>query len=333
MLSSLKSQHLQWPTIEGSSPRSHPQAHATGSKRATKKRCRRKPSRSSNGRCADRGRAGPAHLNYFCACCKINPTTTSAAAVEPPWFPQNDASNNRPKQQARTVIRQSVEKQAERVEVSLDGLWLPSLPSQGTSDAAPVAVRCRGSSRSPDRGAAGWAHRGHDPSSTPVGCSHPTAARWLPGTRGKQDPSAELRGQKNHLRSRRPVTVASQAPCRTNKMLRGRREAGASHGDETRSGAVTAGAGGEWERHASAPKTRTWTSRLEGSRYVDGSEANSDRDRPADNEPVGWSQDEGTEDDARRGSATPISQHTAAMLKRSRALVARAKVSGHRSFF
>lgn len=338
MLSSLKSQHPKWPVTDGSPPPPlfHPPEHVTTagrSKRATKKRRRRKPSCSSDGGCIDRGKAGPAPLNEICASCRTSPTTRAAAATEPPWFPQEDVSNHTHKTRTdvrQTVIRQGVEKQPERVEVSLDGLWLPSLPSAaGGSDAAGPAGadRWRGSpSRSPDSGAAGWADHGHGHSSMPVGSSYPTA-QILPRAGSTQGPSVELRGHNPRLRSRRPVTVASQAPCRASKYLGGEARARASpHGDNRRSGAVTAGG---QTRHAKGNIAKTWTSRLESSRYADGAGADIDEDDPAKDRPVEWSQSGGAGGDARSGDATPISQHTAAMLKRSRALVARAKVGGY----
>ena len=329
MLSSLKSQHLQWPATEGSPPplRRHPPGHATTagrSKRATKKRRRRKPSCSSDGGCTDRDTAGPTHPNEICA--SFNPTTRAAAAAEPPWFPQEDMPSH--KQKANTIIRQSVEKLAERVEVSLNGLWLPSLPSTaGGSDAAAGcghqgADRWRGSlACSSDGGGACWT--AHNPSLTSAGGSYP-ATRLLPRARGPLDPSVELMGKKHNMILRRPVTVASsQAPCRRNKVFGvSERVRGSSpHGDNRRSGAVTAEGGRERGRHAGMHRTKSWRSRLESSRNAD--EAGPDTDVP-----VGWPPDGEAGGDALKGDATPISQHTAAMLKRSHALVARAKVGG-----
>lgn len=343
VLSSLKSQHPKRPVTDGSPPPLfHPPEDLTAaacSKRAARKRRRRKPSCSSDGGCTNRGSAEPSHLDETCVSCRNNPTTRAAAAVEPPWFPQEDVSNHTHKERTgvrQTVIRQRVEKQQERVEVSLDGLWLPSLPSAaGSSDPADATgtdIWRSSPSRSSDSGAAGWADHDHDCSSTPAGCSYPTA-QMLSRERSTHGPSLEFRRGNHRPRSRRPVTVALKAPCRASKGLGREARARASpHGDSKRSGAVTAGGQVARGRHAEEHRTKIWTSRLESSRYPDGAEANSDQDGPAKDGPVGWSQSGGAGGDAWRGDATPISQHTAAMLKRSRALVARAKVGGYNVF-
>ena len=339
MLSSLKSQHPKWPVTDGSPPPLvHPPAQTTAagcSKRAARKRRRRKPSCSYDGGRTDRGKPEPSHLDKTCTSCRNNPTPGAAATAEPPWFPQEDVSKHTHKERTgvrQTVIRQSLEKQQERVEVSLDGVWLPSLPSTaGDSDAADATGtdRWRGSpSRSSGSGAAGWADHDHEYSSTTAGCSFPTP-QILSCASSTKGPSVESRGESHRLRSRRPVTVASQAPCRASKELGREARARASpHGDSRRSGAVTAGGQIARGRHAEGHTTKIWTSRLECSRHADGAGANSDQGGPAKGGPVGWSRSGGTGGDAWHGDATPISQHTAAMLKRSRALVARAKVGG-----
>ncbi|CAB1096699.1 unnamed protein product [Ectocarpus sp. CCAP 1310/34] len=131
----------------------------------------------------------------------------------------DDRSNGVCSTSTTTVIRQRVEKPAEQVEVSLDGLWLPSLhPSSGVGSPG-TAVGRRGSGLH-DRAATAAVTAGHRvEESLPAG--HPTAV-WLdsPLSRSiKTQNTPVVGGRKGSVtarssRTRPATTVASHAARR-----------------------------------------------------------------------------------------------------------------------
>lgn len=219
-----------------------------------------------------------------------------------------------------------MEKQAEQAEVSLEGLWLPSLPSPSSNNAHPSAYSRRR-----------WA----DPSSSFTTALSSRACDIIP-------PGPDTGNNRT-----RPATVATQVISR-NKSI-----AGAASDVAARSGAATAGAcAPKRTRYVDNNSSRiSETDRVVSPRVFHEAEAQSDNERdeyeaPEDTpgprgvcgtferncadgggretplgDPVAARLTTGREGDGDRSDArAPMSQHTAAMLERSRMLVAKAKV-------
>lgn len=188
-----------------------------------------------------------------------------------------------------TVIRQRVEQQAPQIEVSLDGLWLPTLSSFSPHDAG-------GAEKHYQPADSHWAER----SSASVMVKFPEADT-PPGI--DEDRS-------------RPATVASQA------LSRGKPKPVSKAGERCR--AVTAGGLRRKAEVKGGRPIETGTSHLP--RGLDNAEHRDRRGyKRSLGEPAMPCRDR-DEESNEGGEATAISQHTATMLERSRALVARAKV-------
>lgn len=269
VVSSLQKLRLQQPVTAPEQFLSH-LAHAKPgrSKHANKPaRRRRKPSRSTR---EDRTKHRTSEIadHYECSF----PLASQQKTTTPDVFyrPQESNIHGDEEEQTTTVIRQRVEKQVECAEVSLDGLWLPSLPSPGNFSGA---ERVRTSGDNSTR----WAE--------PINLKASSASVM---------PSSKAGRGKLGLR---PSTVASQVPFSSKAYPSESSTTGAVRAG--RSGAVTAG----------GALMRQGMPRVEG----DG------REIPLKNR--------GDARGSEGSDATPpISQDTAVMLARSRALVARAKV-------
>ncbi|CBN79078.1 expressed unknown protein [Ectocarpus siliculosus] len=253
----------------------------------------------------------------------------------------DDRSNGICSTSTTTVIRQRVEKPAEQVEVSLDGLWLPSLhPSSGVGSLGMAAGR-RGSGLH-DRAATAAVTAGHRAEES-LTAGHPTAV-WLasPFSRSIKTQNAPVVGDRKgsatarRSRTRPATTVASQAA---------RRRVVPGHPNHE-GGAVPA-------------RSRLCSSR----RRFDGDAADADcvRGNRGAIPIVGDDDEYGCEDEENDGGDAPpllgrvvaeggrgdkheeggdaavprnISRDTATMLERSRTLVARAKAyCGQTGFF
>lgn len=268
-------------------------------------------------------------------------STGSRGIREASYFPspEDGACNHKSGSASTTVIRQRIEKQAEQAEVSLEGLWLPSLPSP-SSNTADTSAYSRGGR---------WA----DPSP----CS--TTAISSRECGGIVPLAPGMDGCRT-----RPATVATQGPSSNKGMARA-----ATSGVALRGGAATAGAGAARRMRnvdTIASRTSQTTDRVGSRRFHEADEAQGNNERddfevPEDSEPqtalattrgvceqtfaldyadnggghetsasdpvaarliTGREGDEEYRNDARAA----MSQHTVAMLERSRMLVAKAKV-------
>ncbi len=332
MLSSLKKQRLFKLRVT-SEPSHHPplgqpfvRTTRTAPKRTGKKRAivRRRRRHSRSSRDQDQNHQSPqaiaepeAFEGYISS--DQNSSDITPAVAERSKFAlerASKASGNRNTQghghEATTLIRQRVEKQAEHVEVSLDGAWLPSLspPSGLGSPGAAAAGRETGSNDS-------VAATG-DPSFRAATSS---AAVMLPSSPYQTSTTSSL--QAFDVRERypsshivRPGTVDSQAPSR--RVL-------SHHVKQNEGGFVRAGKYPDLRRDTVHNGEESGGARgfEEGIPIAD----IGDEDGCTPPSMEAFTRD-GTGD--RRGgpAAVPqnISQDTATMLRRSHALVARAKV-------
>lgn len=298
VLSSIKKQHFQPPATAALLRHQLPHARVGRSKFNKRARRRRKPGRSTYKDPAQYDNAEPAHLyGRFPSASQKNANMLGQPCVSP-RDPNVGAANT------TTVIRQRVEKQDQHVEVSVDGLWLPSLPSSGSSDA--------GIRHSSD-GAARWAE--------PTTWAFSSPASLLSRQADSIDNPSTSRKCKVNAR---PVTVALQAPCSMKHV--GEDEFIGSVG-RRRSGAVTAGKSGHSVQRPDAHQRKSLANcGPESSWGCDETEGNSDKDAPVDDKPVALLTNGPAVGDTGSDSARHISQHTSEMLKRSRELVERAKV-------
>lgn len=215
-------------------------------------------------------------------------------------------------QEATTLIRQRVEKHAEHVEVSLDGAWLPSLsPSSGLGSPGTAAGRRKiGSSD-------GVAATGD--SSLRAALSH--AAVVLPFSPYHTSTPSSLHAfdaQERYPSSNavRPGTVDSQSPSR---------RALSHHLEKNERGSVRAGKYPDLRRSSVHDGEESGGSR--GFQEMIPVTDNGDDDGCTPRSVEAFTRD-GTSCRGGDSAAVPknISQDTATMLKRSHALVARAKV-------
>lgn len=321
VLSSIGKQHLQEPETEGP-PSKQPPARARRDGRSKRvQRRRRKSSRSNHERQVNFGTtetSGAEPHNYFSYSSGLN----GPAEAEACFLPEGNA-RGRNGRHATTVIRQSVEKRAKHIEVSLDGLWLPALSPSGSSDA---------DRRRLSEGAARWAEPPPPSTSVAFGSAATPSSR----TRYTGDFTSDGAGKWGS----RPVTVASQSPFGA----KGARTGAARIVGERRSRAVTAGGGGAGQRAGQLVGQRATLvhARARHGSVPDGpesflpfDEAHGEIDE--DDVPVdgaasrarlasGGAREVSGNDDTTAAAAMAMSHSTAAMLKRSRELVARAKV-------
>lgn len=332
VLSSIEKQQLR---SRGPAPlrtQQHSQAHTTTrTGRATrgKHARRRKKSRSIATRVVSDGEKNTEPRDpYGC------PLTGPEDIRESPYFPSpEDGTYDKGGEPLTTIIRQRMEKQAEQAEVSMEGLWLPSLPSPSSNNAPPSAHSRRR-----------WA----DPSPCFTTAPSSRACDTIP-------PAPDT--DKNRTR---PATVATQV-FSENKSV-----AGATSDVAARSGAATAGVSApKRTRYVDSDASRmSETGRVASPRSFHEAEAQSDNERdvfeaPKDSEPRSTPGNRGVCETFERNCAdgggretplsnpiadrlatereghgyryrsnaqAPMSQHTAAMLERSRMLVAKAKV-------
>ena len=339
VLSSLKKQRLQkqpatndpphhTPTGRCAARKTRAASKRTGKKRVVVRRRQRNSRSSRSSRDEDRARkhhpastaqeSGP--YEYSSSSDQNNGTCSPSATAESAGVSLDSATGTHehrddtpPSASTATVIRQRVEKRAEQAEVSLDGLWLPSLSPASGLGSPGTAV-------------------GKIPSSPNDGAATARGGRWADASRSSMSRARktgslhvyEGREKSTGSRKVRPITVDSHASrqCVQSQHL-GLQEGEllpAGSGWDSRFGLGNGGAEGKSTRHG------------------DGATADDDDNRNGGDDLtpplIGNFSQQGEVSDVRnKGSENvvmppDISRHTASMLQRSQALVARAKVSG-----
>lgn len=226
-----------------------------------------------------------------------------------------------------TVIRQRVEKHDDQVEVSLEGLWLPSLPSSaGFKSPGTAADRQRKRS---EGGAAATAGGGRWAESSTSAASYSAAMLSKSPSQARKNCNVSVSGGRRHRTSSnraRPATVDSQAMERhvLSRQHQRNTEAGGMPGARSAPDCRRAPGTGE----ADGDDQRGYEGMMPGADddydYRDGRGTSPLMEQPTR---------EGASGNGARGRSDNtmvrnISRDTATMLKRSHALVARAKVSG-----
>lgn len=313
----------------------------TSSKRTGKKRAiaRRRQRNSRTPRDQDRAKKHPSPPTTtgsgpyeYSSSRDQNNGDSPSAAVGPACFPLESVTSTHEHRSGTPpsttmVIRQRVEKEAEQVEVSLDGLWLPSLsPSSGLGSPGAAAGRRRSSSNGGATTARGgrWADSVRPSASMPqarkIGKLHVYDGREkLPRTRKVRPVSVDSHASKKFVLSQHQKCHEGDfMPARSG--LENRRRRNIAEGNSSREGygMITDDDDDDY-----------------GGDYGDdhdhrGGGSGNGRSPPlmgncAQRETIG----DGSNWRGDSAAMTPsISQDTASMLQRSHALVARAKVSG-----
>lgn len=290
MISSLEKRHPQQPATAGQPQ--HPVVLARASRPKRSKHLRRSRKGVSRTKCPDRKQGTKGKPADGCGYRSLA-VTHDPAMQEPPRLVLGGTHDIG--EHSTTIIRQRVERRSEPVEVSMDGLWLPSVPSSESPN------QDRKRSFEIDR----WT------------LPPASAAVALPSRAG-DGTSPSLGGRGSF--SSRPATIASQAPFCA--------KATATPGAEKRSGATTAsGRLRQRSQNDGGQRKHSASSHL-GLSYEDFGEAAGGQSDPVESDYAATTRSTtgGAMGDGFGTSDALISGDTAIMIARSHALVEKAKV-------